>query len=542
MTHRQRVLLVENNEGNRREIKRWLQNVYHVEVALSLEEAKTCLLNNHYHVVVVDINLDEQSEQNKDGYWLIHWIATEPSLEELLCIVITAYDRGDLAIESFNGRLPIQGWVVKRLSYRQDLQHQLSNTFSDNVRINFDLDYDADSEKLLPQMAGNIEWPEGAEKPNEEMLVEEIRDLIGKHFRKASRVFLRRLTKGLSGAAVVRVKAKWDSDIAYGSPQVLKISRREKVLTEFENFDKYVDHRLPNNTAVNAQVVYAGHLGAIQYSFAEDANRPLDEFDVFFQRETTDRISFALRTLFRETCRHWYESPETEFKNLITLYYQALNLNEDKLTSRIHQFLPELDLSGPRLSLPNEPTDLINPLFWLQTNHDQCTVRICQSINHGDLTGRNVFVNEHGHCWLIDFFRTYRSHMLRDFVILETDIKYRLLPELFEKARRPDQYSLAEYRALEQALSRNELTSVQVLSPEVQKAAEALLTIRSLADELMIKHHHDGDNIRRQVLISRLMTHLNVTRLRHIQPCHKLWALTTAAHICEELDQLPPPR
>ena len=40
----------------------------------------------------------------------------------------------------------------------------------------------------------------------------------------------------------------------------------------------------------------------------------------------------------------------------------------------------------------------------------------------------------------------------------------------------------------------------------------------------------------------RAFTHLNVTRLRHVDPRHKLWALATAGHICEELDQLPPPR
>ena len=542
MTHRRRVLLVENNEGNRREITRWLKDKYHIDVALCLEEAKTCLLNDHYHVVIVDINLDEQSEQNKDGYWLIQWIVGEPSLKELLCIVITAYDRGDLAIESFNGRLPIQGWVVKRLSYRQELLDKVLTTFRDNVRINFDLKYDADSEERLRPMAGNIEWPEGAEKPNELVLVEEIRDLIGEHFCKASRIHLRELTKGLSGAAVIRVRAIWDSNSDYGPAQVLKISRRDKVQTEFKNYEQHVAHHLPPNTAVNAKVVYAGHLGAIQYSFAEDANKPLDEFDTFFQCHSAEQVNLALNSLFRETCRYWYDSPIPGFDNLIDLYYRALNLNDDKLASRIHQFLPDLDLTAPHLSLPDEPSALINPLFWLQKNRGQCTVRVCQSISHGDLTGRNVFVNKQGHCWLIDFYRTDRSHMLRDFSILETDIKYRLLPELCQNAGRPEAYSWDEYRALEQTLCSGELSHVRALAPEVGKAAEALLTTRALADELMARHHRDGDNIRRQVLISRLITHLNVTRLRHIETRHKLWALGTAGHICEELDQLPPPR
>ena len=58
----------------------------------------------------------------------------------------------------------------------------------------------------------------------------------------------------------------------------------------------------------------------------------------------------------------------------------------------------------------------------------------------------------------------------------------------------------------------------------------------------MARYHRDGDNIQRQVLLSRLITHLNVTRLKHVKPRHKLWALGAAAHICEELDRLPQPR
>lgn len=540
MNHRRQVLLVEDNQGNEGEIRRWLRNEYQVDVARSLTEAKTRLLNSHYHVLIVDINLDEDHERNKDGYRLMEWAAGEPSLEGMPFIVITAYDRGDLAIQGFNGKLPIAGWVMKLPSYRGDLLATVSNTFKDWVRINYELTYDADSEERLLLMAGHVEWPEGAEKPNAPMLVDEIRDLIGKSFRDASRVYLQELTKGLSGAAVIKVKAKWDSD--YGPACVLKISRRDKVQTEFYNYEKYVARHLPPNTAVNAQVVYAGHLGAIQYNFAEDANKPLSEFDAFFQRESAERVTLALRSLFHDTCRYWYATPQPEYSNLVELYFEALNLDEEKLIARIRRFLPELDPAAPRLSLPDEPGGVRNPLLWLRSNFNNCTVKAYHSISHGDLTGRNVFVNEQGHCWLIDFFRTYRSHMLRDFAILETDIKYRLLPELCQNAGRPEAYSWDEYRALEQTLCSGELGHVSALAPEVGKAAEALLTTRALADELMARHHRDGDNIRRQVLISRLITHLNVTRLRHIETRHKLWALGTAGHICEELDQLPPPR
>lgn len=541
MTQLRHVLLVEDSESAIDDICLWLEEEgYQVAVARRLDEAKDVFQRDHFHAAIVDISLAPHDKQNIDGYRLIQWINSQPRLKDVLpCIVLTANDRDDLAAEGM-GRLPVKFWVRKKPNYSKELLSALADTFSELVPINFTLKYDDDGEERLPRVARHVGWPEGDEAPAERMIVDEIRDLLGKHFRDASRVYFQELTKGLSGAAVLKVRAMWDSD--YGPPHVLKISRRDKVQTEFYNYDKYVSHYLPANTAANAKVAYSGYLGAIQYNFAEDAHKPLYEFDEFFRRKSTESVTLALRSLFADTCRYWQATPHPEFRNLIALYYEALNLNEDKLTSRIRQFLPELNPAAPRLSLPDEPHDLINPLFWLRKNYDQCTVKVYHSISHGDMTGRNVFVTEQGHCWLIDFFRTYRSHMLRDFVILETDIKYRLLPELHKAAERPEEYTLAEYRALEQALCSGELSPVRELSPEVRKATEALLTTRSLADELMDRHHRDGDNIRRQVLISRLITHLNVTRLRHVDTRHKLWALATAGHICEELDQLPPPR
>lgn len=541
MTQLRHVLLVEDSESASGDIRLWLEEEKcEVTGARSLDEAKELLQHKHFHVALVDITLASHDKQNIDGYRLIQWIDAQPIFKDVLpCIVLTANEHDGLAVEGM-GRLPVKFWVKKKLNYSKELLDALSATFEDSVRINFELEYDDDGEEALPRMAGHVGWAEGEEKPDERVLVEEIRDLLGKQYRNAVRIYFNELTKGLSGAAVIKVRAKWGND--YGPAYVLKIGRRDKVLTEFRNYENNVEHFLPANTAAGAQVVYSGHLGAIQYKFAEDANKPLREFDEFFQREPIERIQSALHSLFDDTCRYWYASPDPEFKNLIALYYRALNLSDEKLTTRIRQFLQEFDPAQARLSLPDEPTDLINPLYWLQANRNHCTVKVYHSISHGDLTGRNVFVTDQGHCWLIDFYRTYRSHLLRDYVILETDIKYRLLPELHKAAERPEEYTLAEYRALEQALCSGELSPVRELSPEVRKATEALLTTRSLADELMDRHHRDGDNIRRQVLISRLITHLNVTRLKHVDTQYKLWALATAGHICEELDELPPPR
>lgn len=541
MTYERHVLLVEDSESAGADICLWLdEEEYRVTVCRSLDAAKEQLRRDHFHVALVDISLSPNDNRNIDGYRLIEWISEHPAFKDVLpCIVLTAHDFGDLA-EAGYGRLPVKGWVRKKTQYRDDLLRNLSEVFTQWVDVNWKLEYDADGRQKLPQMAGHILWPEGESKPEESLLIEEIRDLLGKRFRDASRVYFRELTKGLSGAAVIRVDAKWDGD--YPPGVVLKIGRRDKIETEYHNYKKFVKNHLPPNTAADAQVDYSGYLGAIQYRFAEDSHRTIPEFDVFFATEATEQVKEALRSLFTDTCRFWYATPDPEFKNLVTVYFDALNLSEDKLATRIGFFLPNFDPNVPCLTLPDQPAPLTNPLDWLHNHRDDCTVKVYQSISHGDLTGRNIFVNVQGHCWLIDFFRTYRSHLLRDHAILETDIKYRLLPELFSLRGREEAYSRDQYERMEQALSRGQVSDGDELLPEVAKATVAVLTIRELAEELMSRYHRHEDNISRQILLSRLITTLNVTRLRHIEPRYKLWALMTAACICEELDRLPQPR
>jgi hypothetical protein len=44
------------------------------------------------------------------------------------------------------------------------------------------------------------------------------------------------------------------------------------------------------------------------------------------------------------------------------------------------------------------------------------------------LNGANIILDAHENVWLIDFFHTHRSHVLRDLVKLENDILYIYTP------------------------------------------------------------------------------------------------------------------
>ena len=68
------------------------------------------------------------------------------------------------------------------------------------------------------------------------------------------------------------------------------------------------------------------------------------------------------------------------------------------------------------------------------------------------LHSRNVLVDNSGNGWFIDFARARKSHALRDFVELETDIKFALLPVTDLNVLLPFEQALLEPVTLRQPL------------------------------------------------------------------------------------------
>ena len=192
-----------------------------------------------------------------------------------------------------------------------------------------------------------------------------------------------------------------------------------------------------------------------------------------------------------------------------------------------------MDLDQEMLHLEKMPIVVSNPVIWLDHHQSECSLPVFHSITHGDLTGRNILVNQDGKCWLIDFYRTYPSHILRDFVILETDIKYRLMP----KPRLRDVWAL-ETSLFSNGQAKGGMNPGKTLPKAFRKAQTVLSELRSMADDVSYGPGFSRSDGHKEYMISLLMATLNVARLRHIEEDRKLHALFSAALICDELDLL----
>lgn len=192
-----------------------------------------------------------------------------------------------------------------------------------------------------------------------------------------------------------------------------------------------------------------------------------------------------------------------------------------------------------------ENRQVTNPLLWLKQRVRRLSMYVYTRVTHGDLTGRNIMADNrirhtessvpslyridnmsekpYYELHLIDFARTQLSHVMRDFVIFETDIKYRL----FMHAHIP---SLTDFEALENALLNR--PSATRLSPEAERVRDFMMQIRGLS----VQWSHTNQWVS-EYMVALLIATLNVTRFANINmPLdRRKQAILSAAMICDYL-------
>lgn len=526
LTHHKSVLLVENEELFSSPISRWLgQEGYTVELAESYADGLKALDTGHFHLAILDIRL--QPNNSEEGLDLLRRIEQRRLRNIMPCIILSAYPNVENLLRAMDG--DVARYIRKQTGYRAELINAVNEIFEQKVKINFGLMYDVGTERLPEEIASDINWSDSA-KPVTLLLTNQVYDLFGKLFNRAQRLWLTKLNPGLTGAAVIRAQPTWTLGI--GPSFVVKVGRRDKVETEHQAYEEYVAPYLPPNATTETKAVYTQHLGALSYRFAASDHGPLVEFDEFYKRNTPDLIVFSIKNLFENTCRYWYDVVDRHVAALPQLYYDAFELSETKLLTRVQIVLPNFDLHQPTFCIPSIDGEFVNPLYWLEQHSDEGTMPLRHCITHGDLTGRNIMISNEGRCWLIDFYRTRKSHVLRDFVILESDVKYRLL----SNAAAQEGFFDAE-RALLRAEPQS--TFNINLSAELMKMFETIRSLREIAQAFLRQGRAGLDlDIRREYFFSLLMATLNVVRLRHIPEKRKLQAMVSASLICAELDRL----
>jgi len=169
-----------------------------------------------------------------------------------------------------------------------------------------------------------------------------------------------------------------------------------------------------------------------------------------------------------------------------------------------------------------------NPIYATKGWSFSLSTFICAT--HGDLNADNIMIDDDGHTWLIDFYRTDKSHVLRDCIELESVVKFILL-----KSK-----ELAERFELDQALLSmdrfSDVESLQYDAPdeEYAKAFAVVRKLRQLARELV--HPHDDFT---EYEVGLMYYSLNTQRFYSVPKVNRLHALLAAGMLCDKLGLHP---
>jgi hypothetical protein len=308
---------------------------------------------------------------------------------------------------------------------------------------------------------------------------------------------------------------------------VVKLATREMIKVEDRNYIQYVNGYLDGYRHTLLKEKAQTHLlGGIKYSLVGTPLEECIDLGTFYTTHTASEVLRALNDLFTKTCRHWYENRDpNQSCDLVELYAQPLRLSVQRL---------ERVLGGANLAawagdthplVPELKRPIINPVEWFR-RHPTLLNQVVLAPTHGDLHSQNVLLDPNHQAWLIDFYRSGPGHLFRDFIELESDIKFVLLDD----ANLPSLFQF-ELALLATKSFHDKPTLPAFRQTELRKAFEVVQGLRQIAGRVAgpgagMLDYYQGLFLQTLAMIC----------LRHVSPPKKRHAYLAASLLCQRLD------
>lgn len=528
---KQRVLVIDNDAGVRKTIREVLE-IKGLEVFVAqgsgqalLQAARQMLVESRCHLALLDLRLLNDNDQND---WSGFELATEIAKQYpwVNTIFLTGYGSFELARKALADGIAVD--VARKESGIAELVKIIDQVLA-KIKCRWNLDLEQ----------SNVDWnemlaPLAPQPMTKEVAESEILELLGKLFPDAETLHTKKLGDYSSAPSVahghsilMRVAARqggrWLEEVA------VKIGEHKAIQREISNYDAFVHNQIGDYRYTFRQAsAYTWHLAGIVYALigAEiDNTQTLKEYYWNKEKEASGDLDAVFQNLFGRLFRRWYAEPRIVHVNLSQEYSNALGLDKERL-HRLKGWEQEEQLRFPGLARA-----LPNPLQWINKHARNSDIETSQHIVHGDLHSRNVFVGPNQDVWLIDFERTGPGHCLRDYIELETDIKFTLMPFAVSE---PKLFYLFETALLGQTRDDLKSSSVAVPSPikanpEATRAFTAITHLRQMASERI--RYSDL----RDYFWGLLYQTIFVATLSNLSDAARSQAKLSAALICERL-------
>ncbi|HEV3077576.1 MAG TPA: response regulator [Thermoanaerobaculia bacterium] len=534
-----RVLVLEDIEQWRQVVSKALAGKgVVVDTAATAEQAYTLLAQNSYELLVLDISLVPGDIHDVGGLAFIERLRSEGRASGLQVIVLSDGNVISIARDAFVKYGAVDYWPKTEFDSDQFAQ-RVSSILSTRTKI--------DVNPINPDLV--IRWQgvddaraaclnlriDGARRKIGDPVLDraggELESVLSRLFATAETILVEPMTRGKGGSGILRVQPFLATGA--GLSAVVKFGDAKIVAREEQNFKRYVRPFLGGARSTSLDDAERRNLiGAIRYSLLGTMGEKFEDFGDFYAKHNVTAVCETLDNLFLKTCGPWYGNAGVlKLRDLGDEYRSLLGLSPDSLEEPLKRGLKAVQGKDElHFEALTSRRTFANPVPRLAARNFLRPTYAC--ITHGDLNAENIFVDEAGSTWLIDFANTGPGHILRDFALLDVSIRVLLLAA--------GEAKLDERLALEEELlSRKRLGEFDMLSGRLAtgnaalaKAHAAVVHLRHLAAEQVRRNPANDID---EYWIALLFYSLRLIRFWDLATVQREHALLSAALLAERL-------
>lgn len=534
-----RILVVEDRDDWRKILVEELERAhFSVDAVETAEKARQLLTTRIYHVLILDMRLNDNDTSNTDGLDLLKEMDRQGLTDAIQVIMLSAYGTKEHMRVAFRD-YKVADFVFKTRFNSSAFVEDVRRVFARNVGINLEMNIHWSGVSGSQPVAVNLTLNQDraacvpAGFPGQERVTAEVDDLLRRLFHDAESILVKPMSPGRSGTAVFEVRPFYP-EIGGGSPMVVKLGDVQQISQEYRNFKDYVERLVGSRRCTRVHGLRRTVLlGGLIYSFL-GAGDQLEDFAAFYRRSTVPRITQALDRLFLNTCMDWYaNASRLQLLDLTRDYQEALDFTPEKLERASQQLRTSQGPDRHHLYFEALAHRQVfrNPLSAIAGK--SLAFPTYTSPTHGDFNQHNLLVDSDGAIWMIDFQETGQRHILRDLVGLDAVIRLQLLSSA--------EATLEERLNMEQALCRiSRFSQVDQLpgifhtsNPALEKAYALVVHLRTLA-RLHLVRQNPADDFS-EYYAALLYTSLNTLRFKTLEQPQREHALLSACLLVDRL-------
>ncbi|HTK08732.1 MAG TPA: response regulator [Ktedonobacteraceae bacterium] len=392
------------------------------EAVATTTEALQKLEESYYHLLIVDISMNESDAGNTEGITFLSTLQAMGLTEVIHVVVLSAHGTPKLLRESFH-YYHVLDFLSKDIFDSQEFLQIIRTLFADKMKINLNLEIHWESKQIQKQILANLAGNDPTLLLNRS---QELDDLLCRLFYQASGILIKPLGIGYDGnLPVLKVQPSYMTGV--GRTLILKLDATHMMREEQQKLLEFVRSYIGGARSTTIlEVRRTLHLGGAIYTLLGTSEDKVEDFAHFYQRAEEEAIWHVFEDLL-VTCNDWYRNiGSLQLYNLTDDYIKTLGLSLETLEELIEPYVssPATIQLSASLKLPyNFLAE--NPLQVIKNHSFTLPTYAC--ITHGMLNQHNLLVDEAQHVWMIHFQKTGRGHFLRDVAMLDSVIRFQLL-------------------------------------------------------------------------------------------------------------------